>query len=190
LDRHERVAFLKFFITYFVSVGLLILAAGFFYFSQTKASYLKEEEFSMIEYARHIKMGGDLKKFQKDYRHKYVQRPNEHIDISNFTNGVHEFCKYIPITHNLDYLVVYKTKQHYTQELMNLKSIVIFAQIVLLLFFALLSYILAKNALRPLQDSISTLDKFAKDLIHDLNTPVTSIKLNMRLIYMKQISLV
>jgi two-component system OmpR family sensor kinase len=33
-----------------------------------------------------------------------------------------------------------------------------------------------------LQESISRLDKFAKDLIHDLNTPVTSIQLNMKLL--------
>jgi two-component system OmpR family sensor kinase len=41
---------------------------------------------------------------------------------------------------------------------------------------------LARNALKPLQESIATLDKFTKDLIHDLNTPVTAIKLNIKLL--------
>ena len=182
MHSHERIAFLKFFITYFVSVALLILAAGYFYFSQMKAYYLKAEEFSMIEYARHIKMGESLQNYSKDYRHEFVKLKLKHIDIRNFTNGKTEFSKIIPMNRNSDYLKVYKKKKHYEDELLNLKSLVISVQIILLFIFALISYKLAKNALKPLEESISKLDKFAKDLIHDLNTPVTSIKLNMKLI--------
>mgnify|MGYP005994053209 CR=1 FL=1 len=57
MHRHERDAFLKFFITYFFSVALLILIAGFFYFQQMKEGYLKAEDFSLITYARYIKIG-------------------------------------------------------------------------------------------------------------------------------------
>jgi len=59
---------------------------------------------------------------------------------------------------------------------------VIIIQIILIIIFAYISYYLAQNALKPLQKSISILDSFAKDLIHDLNTPVTSIKLNLKLL--------
>jgi two-component system OmpR family sensor kinase len=41
---------------------------------------------------------------------------------------------------------------------------------------------LAKSSLKPLKESIETLDKFAKDLIHDLNTPITAMKLNIKLL--------
>jgi len=182
LVRHEKVAFLKFFITYFISVALLILAAGFFYFSQIRDTYLKSEEFSLIEYARHIKMGASLQNYDDEYHYNFVKFPNQHIDIRNFTIGKEELTKYLPMRKEFLYLQVHKKKRHFTQELWALKKLVIMSQIILLILFAILSYILAKNALKPLQESISKLDKFAKDLIHDLNTPVTSIKLNMRLI--------
>lgn len=142
---------------------------------------LKAEEFSLIEYARHIKMQNTLESFTKDYHHSFVKM-DKHIHIRNFTIGENEFTKLIPMQDDSDYLKVFKSKKTYIQNLWNLKKKIISIQIVLLFIFAFISYKLAKNALRPLQESITTLDKFAKDLIHDLNTPVTSIKLNMKLL--------
>jgi len=182
LQKHEKKAFLKFFITYFISVAILILAVGYVYFSQMRDTYLKSEEFSLIEYARHIKMGGSLVNYKAGYRHLFKKLPNEHIDIRNFTVSPTEFSKYIPMNRNLDYLVVYKDKKYFLNKLWYLKQNILLIQLLLLLVFALISYKLAKNALKPLEESLVKLDKFAKDLIHDLNTPVTSIKLNMSIL--------
>ena len=182
MHHHEKAAFLKFFITYFVSVALLILVAGFFYFNQMQNHMLRMEEFSLIKYARHIKMGDPIKGFHKEYHHRYITHKNTRIDIRNFSSVGNEFTKIIPMKHNGMYLQVFKSKKEFNQKLFNLKIKIISIQVLLLLLFAFLSYKLAKNALKPLQESIATLDKFAKDLIHDLNTPVTSIKLNMKLL--------
>jgi two-component system OmpR family sensor kinase len=182
LHSHEKRAFLKFFITYFVSVALLILAAGYFYYEQTKNQYLKMEEFSLIEYARHIKMGNPLDEYNQNYRYTFTNTTNKHIDIRNFTIQKDEFSKLLPMNRNSRYLQVFKSKRSFDIKVWDLAAKVILSQILLLLLFAYISYKLAKNALKPLQESITTLDKFAKDLIHDLNTPVTSIQLNMKLI--------
>jgi len=136
----------------------------------------------MIEYARDIKMGGNIQNYKQEYTHEFVKVPNKHINISNFSISKNDFSKYLPMNHNLDYLLVHKTKKHFEVALWELKKRVIFAQVVLLFIFAFISYLLAKNALKPMKESISKLDKFAKDLIHDLNTPLTSIKLNMKLL--------
>jgi len=182
LQNHEQIAFIKFFTTYFVSVAVLILTAGYLYFSQMRDHYLKSEEFSLIEYARHIKMGESLENYTKEYRHAFKKLPKQHIDIRNFTTSSIEFSKFIPMNHNLNYLIVYKLKKHYLQQMWTLKKYILWSQLLLLLLFALISYKLAKNALKPMQDSLSTLDKFTKDLIHDLNTPATSINLNMQIL--------
>ena len=71
MHRHEKNAFLKFFITYFFSVALLILVAGFFYFQQMKEGYLKAEEFSLITYARYIKIRDSSNNYAKEYHHKF-----------------------------------------------------------------------------------------------------------------------
>jgi len=136
----------------------------------------------MIEYARHIKMGGDMQEYGDDFRHTFVQMPNKHIDISNFTIGEKEFSKYLPMRSNFNYLQIFKTKKHFESDLWELKKRVISSQLLLLFIFGFLSYFLARNTLRPMRESISKLDKFAKDLIHDLNTPLTSIKLNIKLL--------
>ncbi len=181
LAHHEKSAFLKFFLTYFISIALLILVAGFFYFEQMKQQLTKGEHFSLIEYARHIKMGEDLKKFSKDFHHTYTIKAT-HINISNFSADGDQFTKYIPTRHANKYLQVFKSKKSYEKKLFELKTKIILIQMLLLFIFALISYLLAKNALKPLNKSIETLDKFAKDLIHDLNTPVTAMKLNMKLL--------
>jgi len=182
LHHHEKTAFLKFFVTYFVSVALLILVAGEFYFTQTNNHYLKTEEFSLIEYARHIKMGDGIQKYQEsEYQHTFTE-VEKHIDIRNFTITQTTFSKMIPMNRSFYYLKVIKSKKSFDTKVSNLKIKIIIIQILLLLLFAYISYRLAKSALKPLQESIATLDKFAKDLIHDLNTPVTSIKLNLKLL--------
>lgn len=182
MHHHEKIAFLKFFVTYFVSVALLILVAGYFYFSQTNNHYLKTEEFSLIEYARHIKMGRSLKNYSpNEYQYSYING-NRHIDIRNFTITSKNFFKFLPMKDETFYLKVVKSKKSFDAKLWNIKIKIILIQLLLLLLFAYISYRLSKSALKPLQESIATLDKFAKDLIHDLNTPVTAIKLNLKLL--------
>jgi len=120
------------------------------------------------------------------FHYKVVKKENKHIDIRNFTISDNSFMKYIPTKRPDTYLQILKKKAAFNQKLFELKIKIWTLQFLLLLLFAFLSYKLAKNALNPLQESISTLDKFAKDLIHDLNTPVTSIKLNMKLLEKKE----
>ena len=187
MHHHEKRAFLKFFITYFVSVALLILIAGFFYYIQIQNHILKAEEFSMLEYGRHLKQHLSMDKYRNGaYSHKFVKKEKKHIDIRNFTISDKSFMKYMPTQKPYYYLQILKKKNTFKQKLFELKVKIWGVQFVLLLLFAFISYFLARNALKPLQESIATLDKFAKDLIHDLNTPVTSIKLNMKLLEKKE----
>ena len=181
MANHKSSAFLKFFLTYFISVALLILAAGFFYFEQMRSQLVKAEHFSLIEYARHIKMNEDLSHFSKDFHYKFVDTKH-HIGISNFSITNKEFMKYIPTRKMGFYMQVFKSKTSFEKKLQELRYKIIALQLILLALFALLSYFLAKNALKPLEESILTLDSFAKDLIHDLNTPVTAMKLNIKLL--------
>ena len=160
----------------------MILAVGLFYFMQMKSQYLKNEEFSVIKYARDIKMGNDLSEYNKEYRYLTPDRVFNHFDIKNFKKIDHEFVKYVPRNKQGEVFKVFKSSKSYEDKIFYLKLKIAFAQMALLFLFAFISYRLAKNALMPLQKSVATLDKFAKDLIHDLNTPVTAIKLNMKLL--------
>ena len=151
-----------------------------------QSQLIKSEHFSIIEYARHIKMGEDLSQFSKDFHHNFITEKGR-IDISNFTTYQDEFMKYIP-THDLTvYIQIFKSKKSFEIKIKQLRYKIIISQLILLIIFAFISYLLAKNALKPLQESIQTLDRFAKDLIHDINTPITAMKLNIKLLQKYQV---
>nr|WP_321265581.1 HAMP domain-containing sensor histidine kinase [uncultured Sulfurimonas sp.] len=179
--KHEKKAFLKFFITYFGSVALLILASGFFYFQEQRQMLIEKEHFSMIEYIRILKMKQELPKNTSiTYEMKNVNIKNFNID--NFSIKEKHFEKYMPYSWDGDYILVKKGKKEFYKKEFSTKVEIISVQIFLLIIFGFLSYMLSLRALKPMQEAIIKLDNFSKDLIHDLNTPITSILLNMKLL--------
>ncbi len=179
MKRIEKRALVKFFFMYFGSVALLVVVAGYFYFNQTRDHLLKMEEFSLIEYARHLKMGGPDSEFSGTFTHSFIPARGRHIDIRNFEIDENSFCKDIPLRIGERYLRVCKSDAEYRQRIYSLIEKIVTIQALLLILFALLSYSLATSAIRPLRESVDLLESFVKDLIHDLNTPITAIKLNL-----------
>ena len=180
---HERRAFWKFFSIYFGSVALLILAAGFFYFGEQEKMMIKKEHFSMIEFTRQLKMKLNPQDDHIKFEHKNIVINN--FNMNNFTIKDDKFMKYMPFSWNGGYILVTKDKVHYHERLLEIKLKIIAVQTILLSLFAFLSYLLAKRALKPMQNAITKLDNFSKDLIHDLNTPITSMFLNLKLLESK-----
>jgi len=181
LLRHEKKAFWKFFSIYFGSVALLILVTGFFYFEDQKKSMIEKEHFSMIEYVRKFKMKEPLLN-QTNITHEIKDLYIEDFSMENFEINENYFIKYMPHKWEGGYLLVKKDKSFYYVKLFEMKLYIITVQVLLLMFFATLSYFLSMRALKPMQEAITKLDNFSKDLIHDLNTPITSILLNMKLL--------
>lgn len=68
------------------------------------------------------------------------------------------------------------------QTLLNETKHTIYWQFLLLTFVAvLISLLFSLYALNPLRRSLQILEEFIKDIIHDLNTPITSILINLRM---------
>ncbi|MDA3909389.1 MAG: HAMP domain-containing sensor histidine kinase [Sulfurimonas sp.] len=179
--KHEKKAFIKFFITYFGSVALLILASGLFYFQEQKQTLIEKEHFAMIDYIRQLKMKQALPK-NSSISYSVLDIKIENFNMNNFTIKEKHFEKHMPYNWEGIYFLVKKDKEEFYKKLFSTKVEIVSGQILLLFLFALLSYFLALRALRPMQEAIVKLDNFSKDLIHDLNTPLTSILLNMKLL--------
>ncbi len=179
--KDEKKAFLKFFITYFGSVALLILASGFFYFEDQKTGMTEKEHFSMIEYVRQFKMK-QLPQNNRFITHEILDIKINNFNMNNFKIKDNYFEKYMPYNWDGGYILVKKDKKEFYKNLFKIKLEIISVQIFLLLLFATLSYFLSIKALRPMQEAITKLDNFSKDLIHDINTPITSILLNMKIL--------
>ena len=182
--KHEKVAFWKFFSIYFGSVALLILASGFFYFGEQEKLMIKKEHFSMIEFTRQLKM--KLNPEDEHIQYKHIDIEINNFNMNNFTIKDDKFLKYMPFSWEGGYILVTKDKKHYHEKLLIIKLKIIALQAVLLLLFGFISYLLAVRALKPMQNAITKLDNFSKDLIHDLNTPITSMFLNIKLLDSKE----
>ena len=142
---------------------------------------IEKEHFSMIEYVRQIKMKQEPTS-PEHIKHEIVDIEIQNFSMSNFEIQSTKFLKYMPYSWEGGYILVSKDKIHYEESILEIKQYIIFIQLILLMLFATLSYFLSVQALRPMQEAITKLDNFSKDLIHDLNTPITSILLNMKLL--------
>ena len=92
-------------------------------------------------------------------------------------------CAYFEAASSGPYLlkVIYDKNKY--DEVYNefLTKIFNFAIVVLVLLF-ILSIGFAMYSMKPMKEALSLLENFLKDLIHDLNTPATSILLNSKLL--------
>jgi len=102
--------------------------------------------------------------------------------MNNFTINENYFESYMPYSWEGGYYRVHKDKSNFYLQSWSIKKNIITVQFLLLILFAMISYFLSKRALKPMQEAIVKLDNFSKDLIHDLNTPVTSILLNTKIL--------
>jgi len=178
---HEKKAFWKFFSIYFGSVSLLILVAGYFYFGEQKKILLKKEHFSMIEHIRKIKM--NLQETdRKSITHSITYEVIHAFNMNNFTIKENYFESYMPYSWEGGYYIVRKDKSAFYTKVSSLRNEILLMQVLLLALFASISFFLSQHALKPMQEVIIKLDNFAKDLIHDLNTPVTAILLNTKIL--------
>lgn len=135
----------------------------------------------MIEHIRKLKMN-QHEVHSKGISHEVTYEDIPAFNINNFTIKENYFESYIPYSWDGWFYRVHKDKKIYYSTLGAIKNKIIITQLLLLALFAIISYFLSKNALKPMQEAIVKLDAFSKDLIHDLNTPVTSILLNTKIL--------
>lgn len=138
----------------------------------------------MIEFTRQLKMKLNPQDDHITYEQKNIVISN--FNMNNFTIEDDKFMKYMPFSWEGGYILVTKDKEHFHERLLIIKLKIIAVQVILLLLFGAISYLLAMRALRPMQNAITKLDNFSKDLIHDLNTPITSMFLNLKILESKQ----
>lgn len=185
MQLHEKKAFWKFFLAYFSSVAILILVAGHFFYKQQYQQRIKDEHFAIINYARQLKMHEPLT--AQDINHSIEMRKIDNFSMDAITLTETSIEKYIPANKwHTHYIHIVKKRTHFDAHIQELRIQIISIQIVLLMLFALISLLLTKTALRPMKETITKLDRFTKDLIHDLNTPLTTIKLNIKLLSKKE----
>ena len=75
-------------------------------------------------------------------------------------------------------LKVYFLKDKYNLEVDKLKNRMLLKFLVVLAFVLVLSFLFALYALYPLKNALRLTEEFIKDILHDFNTPLSTLRLN------------
>lgn len=174
MKNYEKSSFYKIFFGFFISASIFILLLGFLYFEQHRNLIIQKTAMNMHQYLLQIKETNF--NYQQDgysYTISNTKKVEKELPRKKGDKYFKAFSNKFII--NIDAKIV-------DDEIETLKVFTIILQVFLIVIFSFISYILAKKSLKPMVDTISHLDRFIGDLIHDLNTPITSILLNTRML--------
>jgi len=179
LKNYEKRVLFKFTAIYFLSIAFFILLLGFLYFLQQKNIIIQKYTMSMSQYVLKLKQSS-FTHIQNGYSFEIVESNKFKNKLALKENNVYK--KVFPMHKGEQFVLVSVNSEIIDKELKEMKLIIIVSQILLLILFFTISIYLSRLSLKPINESISHLDRFIKDLVHDLNTPITSILLNSKML--------
>ena len=178
MKKSEKESLLKSFFLFFITLTLLNGIIFILYFQEQKHSL-------------HVKIFNKIKLYNytftdKDIKVDVVKMKNKK-NLFNLNIKNNEIFVYFDIPNSkTSTLKVIYPYEIYKKDLKNLinRSLIYFFLSSIILF--LLSILYSMYALKPLKNAYNLLDEFLKDIIHDLNTPISSIFLNLKILKQKK----
>ncbi len=80
-----------------------------------------------------------------------------------------------------DMLKVYYPKANFVKQIHTMRTHILYQFLFLTLLAFIISLVFSFYALSPLRRSLTLLETFIKDIIHDLNTPISNILINLKM---------
>lgn len=180
MKRYEKESFFKVFGIFFSALLVLCVTIFTLYYEESRDHLKDDILYQMKEYVFDFK--GD--KFSLEF----VEKKNS-IKLSEMAPCKEGLCAYFSTPQDDKYIlkVVYDQKSFEGDlTMLQVKILKVFA--IVFLIILCFSLYFAVYSLRPMKNAVELLEVFLKDLIHDLNTPVTSILLNVKLLGRKGLS--
>ena len=169
MSRVEIESFLKSFLLFFTSLGILI--ATLFYLDYTRT--VKNLDETLFSQMRLCSYDLKCKQFAIDFVSVEKLTPYTLYKSGSGLNA------YFPVPGANDYLMqLHFPADNYQSELQALrnKAFLAFAAVIAVVF--ILSVLFSLYALYPLRNALLLTQEFIKDILHDFNTPLASLRLN------------
>lgn len=177
MKKHEKESLLKSFFIFFISLELLLGVIFSFYYQDKKDGLEKSIFLKMHNYNYTLEGEEflvDIVAIKENTVTHQLQINNKSVD------------SYFPITGAEGFVLkISYPIEKFSQEKNNLLIEVITLFAFLTILTAIYSILYSFYAFKPLKDAYKLLEEFLKDIVHDLNTPVTSILLNSKLLRTK-----
>lgn len=169
----ELESFLKSFALFFIS--LTLLAGMLFYFQFSKEQ--KKLDDTLLTEMRLCSFNLTCKKFGLDF---ILQDKQQLYTLQSNTN---EYYSFFPISKSEEYLLKFSyTQKAYRQDLQDIKSTLIREFIFVSFIIAIFSIIFSLYALYPLRSALHLTREFVRDILHDFNTPLSTLRLNIAML--------
>lgn len=172
MKTYELESFLKSFFIFLILLEVL-LALNFWHEYQIKKQELEEKikiEMKLCAYSI------ECEELSMDFVSK------EKGKEENVLYGDKDFYSYFSVPTVNKYLmkVVYPRKK-YTEHLLQIEEKLMKRFMLYSLFAALVSFLFSMYALMPLRKALRLNEEFVKDILHDFNTPLSSMRINLKL---------
>jgi signal transduction histidine kinase len=163
----------KSFLLFFTSMTLLMSMVLYLSYSKERTA-LDERLFTQMRLCSF-----DLKCDQFEF--DFVTA--EQDDLYRFHKNEEGVFGLFTIANTSDYVLkLFYSSQKYQNELDRIQEEHFHRYLLALVLLALLSFLFSWYALRPLRQALILSDEFIKDILHDFNTPLSSLRLNSSLL--------
>ena len=178
MKNYEKESFLKIFVIFFSVLALMSGAIAYLYYKEQIFSYNNGLLYQMREYNFNFK--------DKKFDATIVNRTSDKkVDILYITPKEVYTLFRIPTTQKKLLKILYPVEK-YKKDIQSIKLRISLYYLIVLLSLLLLSVFYAFYALKPMKKAVELIEEFLKDVIHDINTPVTTILLNARFLKTKE----
>ena len=188
LNELEKRSFYSFLALYLGSSAIFILLLGYWYYDAQKNA-LESETYYKLEHLAdklagsiiNAQMKGTILQLpeQKGFTYSLIPtQDSEKYSVGYFEkNGQKILVSAAPQEHlNVEYVVV-RTTSYFTK-LHKLQTQVLTVMGISFIFIVIISFFLAKLFIKPLHNRMSQIEGFIQDVSHELNTPITALKMS------------
>lgn len=173
LKKVEIESLLKSFTLFFIS-QLILVGAIFFIDYKREVQVLDENMFSKM---RICSFNLKCSEFEIDFADA---QSNELYKLNKTSDALSAYFSIPNSTQNV--LKIYLPIEKYNNKLNNLRE-EIFLQFVIVLFVILiLSLLFSLYTISPLRNALRLTEEFIKDILHDFNTPISTLRLNVSML--------
>ena len=188
LNSLEKRSFYSFVGLYLSSSLLFVLLLGYWYYSAQKNALENETYYKLEHFADRLSgliinahmRGVPLElPSQANFEYKLLKdAESKAYDIGYFEkDGYKVLVSDAPREHlNIKYVLI-KTAQ-YAQKLEQLQKSVLLMTALVFLLIGFTSILLARLFMRPIHTRIEQIESFVQDVSHELNTPITALKMS------------